>query len=80
MAEGLVSDDRFYCMKFLCSTLLLEGLCIDDNDADTDADDYTRQTNQDDIGSFGIIPNEPKTMSGPTKRYEDFYQQWVDLT
>ena len=38
----------------------LGGLCTDANDTD-DADNYAQQTNHDYIGSFGRVPNEPKT-------------------
>ena len=40
--------------------LVARRLCTDaDNTNDTD--NYIRRTNHDYIGSFGIIPNEPKT-------------------
>ena len=52
-------------MKFLCSKLWLGELCTDADDIDADdandTDNYARQTNHDYIGSFGSIPNEPKT-------------------
>ena len=48
-------------MKFLSSILWLGGLCTDADDADANADNYARRTNHDYIGSFGRIPNEPKT-------------------
>ena len=42
--------------------LWLGGLCTDAN-ANTDADDnYARPTNHDYIDSFGIIPNEQKSV------------------
>ena len=54
-------------MKFLSLILWLGGLCTDADannanadDAD-DTDNYAQQTNHDYIGSFGRIPNEPKT-------------------
>ena len=46
------------CMKFLCVNLWL-GELYTDNDDDNDIN--IRRTKHDDIGSFGIIPNEPKT-------------------
>ena len=49
-------------MKFLSSILWLGGLCTDADDAD-DTDNYARQTNHDYIGSFGKIPNEPKSLT-----------------
>ena len=63
-------------IKFLSWILWLGGLCTDADNADTDdanstdtndADDadnthnYAWRTNHDYIGSFGRIPNEPKT-------------------
>ena len=51
-------------MKFLSLILWLGGLCTDANDADDDANDTDnneQRTNHDYIGSFGRIPNEPKT-------------------
>ena len=47
-------------MKFLSSILWLGGLCTNADDAN-DTNNYARQTNHDYIGSFGRIPNEPKT-------------------
>ena len=52
-------------MKFLSLILWLGGLCTDAdngnaNDADN-TDNYARWTNHDYIGSFGRIPNEPKS-------------------
>ena len=50
-------------MKFLSLILWLGGLCTDADDADAnDTDNYARWTNHDDIGWFGRIPNEPKTL------------------
>ena len=54
-------------MKFLSSILWLGGLCTDADDANNttnadDTDNYVRQTNHDYIGSFGRIPNEPKSI------------------
>ena len=54
-------------MKFLSLILWLRSLCKDADNvtnakADTnDTDNYARRTNHDYIGSFGRIPNEPKT-------------------
>ena len=49
-------------MKFLSSILWLGELCPDADDANADdTDNYARWTNHDYIGSFGRIPNEPKT-------------------
>ena len=51
-------------MKFISLILWLGELCTDNSDTDADADDtdnYARRTNRDYIGSFGRIPNEPKT-------------------
>ena len=54
-------------MKFLSLILWLGGLCTDaddDSDANNDADNtdnYARWRNHDYTGSFGRIPNEPKT-------------------
>ena len=45
-------------MKFLSSILWLGGLCTE---ANNDTDNYARWTNHEYIGSFGRIPNEPKT-------------------
>ena len=50
-------------MKFLSLILWLGGLCTDANATDADANNYARRTNHDYIGSFGRIPNEPKTKS-----------------
>ena len=42
--------------------LWLGGLCTDsDNTTNTDDDNYAQQINHDYIGSFGLIPNEPKS-------------------
>ena len=52
-------------MKFLSLILWLGGLCTDANVTNTDASDtnnYAWWTNHDYIGSFGRIPNEPKTL------------------
>ena len=51
-------------MKFLSSILWLGGLSTDANNTDddtNDTDNYARQSNHDYIGSFGRIPNEPKS-------------------
>ena len=55
-------------MKFLSLIPWLGELCTDANDADTDDDtntddtaNYARRTNHDYIGSFGRIPNGPKS-------------------
>ena len=48
-------------MKFLSSILRLGGLCTDANDDAGDTDNYAQRTNHDFIGSFGRIPNEPKS-------------------
>ena len=61
-------------MKFLSSILWLGGLCTDADDAEddtnaNDTDNYARRTNHDYIGSFGRIPNEPKS----TKKHFLFF-------
>ena len=45
-------------------------LCTDANDADADTNNCARQTNHDYIGSFGRIPNEPKTDSHLTQIHQ----------
>ena len=51
-------------MKFLCLILWLGGVCTDGNDAEADANntDDARQTKQDCVGFFGIMPNEAKNV------------------
>ena len=46
-------------MKFLSLIQWLGGLCTDAN-----ANNYAQRTNHDYIGSFGKIPNEPKSYIG----------------
>ena len=48
-------------VKFRCSNQWLGWLCTDNDNTNHDDANDARQTKYDGVGSFGIIPNEPKT-------------------